>query len=98
MSITESTSLRVNADSSRWRKVGESIVVMDLSNSAYFSVDGSVAHVWADLVGGTTIDSLATKIVEEFDADRDVVVTDLVVLCTELLRRGVLAAAIEDPT
>jgi hypothetical protein len=26
MNITESASLRVNADSSRWRKVGESIV------------------------------------------------------------------------
>ena len=91
MNITADAFVKVDSASARWRRVGDSIVVMDLTNSAYFAVEGSVAQVWPELVDGATIASLAALLAAEFSVDVAEVQADLVELCGDLDRRGVVS-------
>ena len=91
MNITTESVVRVVASSSRWRKVGESIVVMDLTNSTYFAVEGSVAHVWPKLVEGTRLGDVASELASEYEVDVELVENDLVQLAGDLVQRGVLS-------
>ena len=93
MKITAESVVRVVASSSRWRKVGESIVVMDLTNSTYFAVEGSVAQLWPTLVEGARIGDLAAELASEYDVDVALVESDLVQLASDLVDRGVLSVS-----
>lgn len=96
MSISAGSHVSIDSSTSRWRNVGDSVVVMDLTNSTYFAVEGSVAHVWPQLVDGASITQMASGIAAEFDVDVEMVVTDLVELFADLERRGVVTVDAAD--
>ncbi|WP_420453065.1 PqqD family protein [Ilumatobacter sp.] len=90
MSITRDTFVKFDRASARSRDVGDSIVIMDLKNSVYFSIEGSIAQVWPAFVEGVVLRDAATSLAEVFDTDASEIETDLVELCSNLDERGVL--------
>lgn len=65
-------------------------MVMDLQNSVYFSVEGSISHVWPSFVEGVVLSDAAKSLAEQFDADVEEIEADLIDLCADLERRGIL--------
>jgi hypothetical protein len=64
-------------DSVAWNEIDDSIVMLDLEQSTYFSVNSSGRVLWRLLSTGTTKAELAAALVENFgisgqDAERDV--------------------------
>lgn len=84
--------VRLDRSAARWRMVGESVVVMDLRNSMYFSVEGSVAAVWPRLEAGAFVSDLASELAEEFEGDPDQILHDLASIVDDLADRGVLVS------
>lgn len=89
MDTQDATYARLDATVARWRMVGDSVVVMDLKNSAYFSVEGSVTAVWPRLEQGALLSDLANELAEEFDADPAQILADITAIVNDLAARGV---------
>lgn len=90
MEITRDSFVQIDRSCARSRDVGDSIVVMDLKNSVYFSVEGSIAQVWPAFVKGVVLSDAAQSLAEVFETDASEIETDLVELCSQLDERGVL--------
>ncbi len=90
MDITRDTFVKIDRSVARSRDVGDSIVVMDLKNSVYFSVEGSIAQVWPSFVDGVVLGDAATALAEIFDTEAGEIEGDLIELCSELSKRGIL--------
>lgn len=88
--ISKDSYVKVDRDLARSRDVGNAVVVMDLKNSVYFSIDGSIAQVWQSFVDGVVISAAAEELAVMFDADVGQIESDLIDLCVDLERRGVL--------
>ena len=91
MAISRDSFIQIDRSSARSRDVGDSVVVMDLKNSVYFSVEGSIAQVWPDFVEGVVLGDAAAKLADVFDADASEIEADLIELCSDLDCRGILA-------
>ena len=89
--ISRDSFIRIDRDLARSREVANSVVVMDLKNSVYFSVEGSIAHVWPSFVEGVVLSDAAQALADVFDADVVQIEADLIDLCVGLERRGLLA-------
>ena len=90
MASDNSVFARLDSTAARWRMVGDSVVVMDLKNSMYFAVEGSVTAVWPRLEEGALVSELADDLAEEFDADRQQILADITAIVQDLADRGVL--------
>jgi hypothetical protein len=88
--ISRDSFIKIDSDVARTRDVGNSVVVMDLKNSVYFSVEGSISHVWPAFVEGVLLSEAAQSLAEVFDADVGQIESDLIDLCIDLERRGIL--------
>jgi Coenzyme PQQ synthesis protein D (PqqD) len=89
--ISRESFIKIDRESVRTRDVGNSVVVMDLKNSVYFSVEGSISQVWPAFLEGVLLCDAALSLAEVFDADVDEIESDLIDLCSDLQRRGILA-------
>ena len=89
MDAQGATYARLDATAARWRMVGDSVVVMDLRNSAYFSVEGSVTAVWPRLEQGALLSDLARELASEFDADPEQILADITAIVEALEARGI---------
>lgn len=90
MEVTRDSFVKIDTQLARSRDVGDSVVVMDLKNSVYFSIEGSIAQVWPSFLEGIVISDAASKLAEVFDAPADEIEVDLIDLCVSLAERGVL--------
>jgi Coenzyme PQQ synthesis protein D (PqqD) len=89
--ITRESFIKIDREAVRTRDVGTSVVVMDLKNSVYFSVEGSISQVWPSFLEGVLLCDAAQSLAEVFDAEVDEIESDLIDLCTDLDRRGILS-------
>jgi hypothetical protein len=72
----------------RWRDVAGTIVIMDLDNSAFYAVEGSIATIWPRIVEGVVIDELVDELALEYDAPPDEIMADICELVAQLVARG----------
>ena len=90
MTITDADAyVRLDGSGARWKMVGDSVVVMDLKNSVYFSVEGSVTAVWPRLEEGALLSELADDLAKEFDADPRQIRADIAAIVQDLADRGI---------
>ena len=90
MSLTADSLVRLDPSAAKWRHVGDTIVVMDLRNSVYFSIGGSIAAVWPDLAEGVVVGELASQMADRFEAPADRILADLIALLGDLVERSVV--------
>jgi hypothetical protein len=90
MEICPQCRVQLDPMAAKWRHVGDTIVVMDLTNSVYFSIGGSITAVWPDLVEGAVIGELASEMAARFEAPVERVLADLIALMSDLAERSVV--------
>ena len=59
-----------------WRKVGDAVVILDLSDSSYLSVSGAGRVIWDRLDGGATLAELVIAVMEVFDVSEALAASD----------------------
>jgi hypothetical protein len=69
--------LRLRLNRMTWRRVDDAIVVLDLHNSTYLSINGTGALIWEQLVVGATIEKMTRSITDQFDVDETVAKADI---------------------
>lgn len=73
-----------------WREIDGEVVVLDLEGAAYFTVSRSGRTLWPLVVGGTTAEDLASRLVEQFSIERAVADRDVGIFLDALGREGLL--------
>jgi hypothetical protein len=72
------------------REFDGEMVLLDLERGEYFGLDELGGRVWRGLVEGETPEQIAVRLEPEHDVVLEVLVTDLVALTDELVRRGLV--------
>lgn len=72
------------------RAVGNELVLLDLAKGTYFTLDEVGSAAWRHLESGLTLDAIADAICAEYEVEREVVMTDLERLLSDLEAAGLL--------
>lgn len=72
------------------RVVAGEALVIHLSSGDYYSLDSVGSRIWESIDGNRTVGDLAALILDEYDADRDQVVADVLRLVQQLADEGLL--------
>jgi hypothetical protein len=83
--------LRLRTDDISWRKVGDSIVILDLASSAYLSVNGTGTLIWDRLTQGATMDQLIADVLAGFEVDEPQARKDIETFVESLRTRSLIA-------
>jgi Coenzyme PQQ synthesis protein D (PqqD) len=80
----------------RSRQFDDELVILDLAEGEYFSLNDVGARMWHALVAGSTPDQVAEVLVVRYEVQREALVADCLRLVDELLERGLVKLA--EPT
>ena len=72
-----SDKLHVRSVNLSWRRVGDEVVVLDLNETVYLTLNSSGAVLWELLDGGATRAELAQSLVERFSISFDEAASDV---------------------
>lgn len=75
------------------RRVGDEVIVLDLSGGQYFGLPDVGARIWELLLDGKCLVEVAGTIASEYDVDLVTVEGDLIRLVTELRDKGLLVVS-----
>jgi hypothetical protein len=84
------TLLAKNHDIIIERVVAGEALVIHLSSGDYYSLDSVGTRVWENIDGTRTVEDLVELVLDEYDADRDQVVADVLRLVEQLTDEGLL--------
>lgn len=91
-SVSGDQRLRVRASSLSWRRVGDEVVVLDLDETVYLTLNTSGAVLWDVLAEGATREELVQRLVADFGIDEQRAATDV----DDFLRRCAAERLLED--
>ena len=91
-SVTLAATLHRSADVMQ-QVLGDEIVLLDMKGEQYFGLDPVGARIWTLLDGRRSLEDVLAMLHAEYDADRDVLGSDLLLLAQSLLDAGLVAAA-----
>lgn len=83
--------LRLRSDDIEWTEVEDAVVVLDLRDSSYFSLNKTGAALWPGLVEGSTSDQLVERLTKRFEVDETTASRDVAAFLTSVGDRGLLA-------
>jgi hypothetical protein len=83
--------LRLRTDDIEWTEVEDAVVVLDLRDSSYFSLNKTGAALWPELLEGSTREQLVTRLTERFVVDETTASRDVAAFLGSLAERGLLA-------
>ena len=81
---------RLRKNGVSWRELDGQIIVLDLENSKYVTVNGAGAVIWERLVAGASVDELVEELVESFDIDDATARSDTEAFLDDLRQRNLL--------
>ncbi len=91
MAMTPGTeTFTVGGPSVAWRETGSEIVVLDLSGSVYFGLNGTGAQLWKCLVDGASRADLVDQLARYADQSPTQMQTDVDVFLADLDKSGLL--------
>lgn len=67
-----------------WRRVGETLILLDFRTSEYFTLEETGAWIWDRVVKGADVDQLAGAMAREFEVDESVARRDVSAFLGEL--------------
>lgn len=75
-----------------FQRIGDEAVILDVRSGQYFGLNAIGALTWQLLSEGCTVEGAARRVVEQYDAEPEAVLSDVQSLVTELLRHGLLVS------
>lgn len=72
------------------RRVGDEVIVLDLTGGEYFGLPEVGARIWELLLDGKSLVEVAGVIVSEYDVDRTTAERDVLSLVADLSDKGLL--------
>jgi hypothetical protein len=72
------------------QEIGEEVVILNLSNERYYSLDEVGASFWNLLVEGQEFDQIVQTMLAEFEVDEETLRNDLAALLNDLEAAGIL--------
>ena len=81
------------APDAAWRKIEDEVIILNLQNSIYYSLNDTGAAVWAKLGEGTSADEIAAEISREYGAPLPTVRADVEEIIANLRKEKLLIAA-----
>ena len=73
-----------------WREVEEEVVLLDPKHGHYYGIEGAGTRIWQLLQERTTLRKVLHCLLEEYDAGERQLRQDLVEICHEFERFGLL--------
>ena len=89
ISISDETVVRVNPKQMA-AKVGEGTVILGMQDSVYYGLDEVGTRIWSLLQQPCTVRAVRDVLLEEYEVEPDVCMTQLVALLYELAGRGLI--------
>ena len=72
------------------QEVGEEVVILDLSSGTYFGLDAVGSRIWRLGTGGKNLAEICEALLDEYEAPREQVESDTVLLMEELRARNLI--------
>jgi hypothetical protein len=72
------------------RRVGDDMVILDLVEGRYLTLDPVGGRIWELLSEGRTLDELCARMLDEYDVARERLEADIVRLVGELSAQGLV--------
>jgi hypothetical protein len=90
--IANGTGELIRLDGTRvaWREVDGEIVAVDMETAEYLTMNGTGALLWEELVGGTTEEALAGRLVDEYAIPARQADADIAAFLGTLRERGLV--------
>jgi hypothetical protein len=85
--------MQLKTDTIAWNEVGESVVVLDLVSSTYFSTNASGTLLWQLLSAGANRQELVNALTERFAIEDETAERDVDAFLAELARASLLECA-----
>ncbi len=82
--------IQVDHDAVAWSEVGDEVILLHLADSEYMELNETGAHMWHQLLAGTTADDLVASLVGVFDVDAETARSDVTTLLAELRECGLV--------
>ncbi|MFI5349400.1 MAG: PqqD family protein [Elusimicrobiota bacterium] len=76
-----------------WRKIDEEVIILNVDNSVYYSLNETGAAVWEKLGAGTAPDEIAAEISREYGAALPSVEKDVAEIISNLRKEKLLIDA-----
>jgi hypothetical protein len=86
------TSIAKDSDQLIDRVVDGEALLIHLSSGDYFSLDSVGTRIWQSIDGSRTVQDLVDLVLEEYNVDRDQVVTDVLRLVEQLADEGLVVS------
>ena len=83
--------IRLRSDDLEWTEIDDEVVVLDLRESTYLSINRTGAAVWTALAEGSTRQALIERLRERFEVDEDAAERGLDDFLAMARERGLLA-------
>jgi phosphoserine phosphatase len=77
VAMADSAKIRVRTQNLSWRQVGDEVVILDLDDTVYLTLNPSGAILWEALAEGATETELVEKLTGAFGISEDQAHTDL---------------------
>ncbi|MGI9326269.1 MAG: PqqD family protein [Pseudomonadales bacterium] len=87
--------LQLDTDRAAWRQVADEMVLLDLRDSSYLSVNATGASIWPLLEAGTSREEMLESILAEFEIDQPTAEKDLDQFLEDLRNRDLLKTSVE---
>jgi hypothetical protein len=94
MTYSSEEKLQLKVDDVVWRDVGDELVVLELSTSAYLTLNGSAKHLWEGLASGATSDALVQMLVDRYQITTQQARSDTEAFLSALAERELLVRAV----
>ena len=72
------------------REFDGELVILDLELGQYYALDALGTTLWRGMSDGKTASAVASEVKDAYDIDPNVLLNDLVALCSEWLGRGLV--------
>lgn len=83
--------LRLRTDGLNWQEIDGEIIALDEHGMRYVAANGAAAVLWQQLVGGTTREDLAARLLETYGIAGDRALADADAFIAQLNSEGLLA-------
>lgn len=88
--VATSDILGVDSERAVWREVGDEVVILDVSSSTYFSLNGSGKLLWQRLDEGSTLQDLVRVLAEAYSLTSEQAESDTQDFVSALLDAGLV--------
>lgn len=75
--MPETPVLSLRADGLSWKEIDGEVVVLDVEEAVYISLNPSGSRLWKRLATGATAEALIEELVDAFEVDRSTAAVDV---------------------